>query len=137
MYLLKPADTLLSESLLTFTFHYVSIKTVSVYDSYKTIYEFTFHYVSIKTVSEYKEAQNEMHLHSTMYLLKRIRHLYSLISVAAFTFHYVSIITLIFVIKNLKHSYLHSTMYLLKPNGQVDVAHEYINLHSTMYLLKH
>ena len=47
------------------------LKPVSVYDSYKTIYEFTFHYVSIKTKIQYGRL---------LYLTK-------------FTFHYVSIKT--------------------------------------------
>ncbi len=119
-----------------FTFHYVSIKTNAVSEAAQLQQQFTFHYVSIKTIAADLSKTELANLHSTMYLLK----------------HYLSSVFL-----HLKHN-LHSTMYLLKPNASfifsqqksiftfhyvsiktIVVIHSYSykkNLHSTMYLLK-
>ena len=75
---------------------------------------FTFHYVSIKTWFRSVSNYYEVHLHSTMYLLKPL-HL---------------------LLQPKHYSYLHSTMYLLKLLSEIVVTKEDINLHSTMYLLK-
>ena len=59
-----------------------------------SIIEFTFHYVSIKTMKILFFTLYLLHLHSTMYLLKlpAISKITSFYSV--FTFHYVSIKTI-------------------------------------------
>ena len=76
-----------------FTFHNVSIKTVSRKDGRESSEHFTFHNVSIKTSidSTRKEVS------------------------ALFTFHNVSIKTRMPGQKQILQSSLHSTMFLLKP----------------------
>ena len=54
MSLLKPVTVKVVALKLTFTFHYVSIKTVLVDLSLHLLHLFTFHYVSIKTQSLYE-----------------------------------------------------------------------------------
>ena len=76
-----------------FTFHYVSIKTSLHTSSAITFPLFTFHYVSIKTVSPEYTALPIVYLHSTMYLLKLTSLNTSRNNSKAFTFHYVSIKT--------------------------------------------
>ena len=92
MYLLKRKDIAEAMTAETFTFHYVSIKTVIV--DYITGFNmiFTFHYVSIKTPLPFLLCLPCVDLHSTMYLLKQG--------------HRTSLYT---ELEN-----LHSTMYLLK-----------------------
>ena len=71
MYLLKLNANYVITDPKGFTFHYVSIKTVSgvFFEPFASI--FTFHYVSIKTVMvRYENADGSFTLHSTMYLLK-------------------------------------------------------------------
>ena len=53
-----------------FTFHYVSIKTISSTESVPETSLFTFHYVSIKTLISVPTLTPSNNLHSTMYLLK-------------------------------------------------------------------
>ena len=79
-----------------------------------SIIEFTFHYVSIKTMKILFFTLYLLHLHSTMYLLKRIP------SCCIYT-----------CICN-----LHSTMYLLKQEKPSLIIPDLKYLHSTMYLLK-
>ena len=72
MYLLKlPADRKGIEHPL-FTFHYVSIKTISYTLDNMFISVFTFHYVSIKTKISDTMKWIQYNLHSTMYLLKLV-----------------------------------------------------------------
>ena len=97
-----------------FTFHYVSIKTITLKRSLSSAPVFTFHYVSIKTYLRQPSNTALLHLHSTMYLLKLLRQ-----------------ITFIILYMN-----LHSTMYLLKPALLSSVFMSVLYLHSTMYLLK-
>ena len=101
-----------------------------------SIIEFTFHYVSIKTMKILFFTLYLLHLHSTMYLLKlpAISKITSFYSV--FTFHYVSIKTKTRLSVRSIQNYLHSTMYLLKPSLPVFLYLPQTNLHSTMYLLK-
>ena len=101
-----------------------------------SIIEFTFHYVSIKTMKILFFTLYLLHLHSTMYLLKlpAISKITSFYSV--FTFHYVSIKTKTRLSVRSIQNYLHSTMYLLKQFRSVNVAIQLVYLHSTMYLLK-
>ena len=60
---------------------------------------FTFHHVSIKTIKAGKMELEDVHLHSTMYLLKLCHnsHLSALVP------------------------HLHSTMYLLKPKPKTEI----------------
>ena len=53
-----------------FTFHYVSISTKSPITSEISPYEFTFHYVSISTCPQWLRLQPGSYLHSTMYLFQ-------------------------------------------------------------------
>ena len=95
MYLLKPVVICAIFPLkLIFTFHHVSIKTISILVNLWPVYIFTFHHVSIKTFRFCFNSTAFQHSHSTMYLLKLINTNIS--------------------IQGLGHS--HSTMYLLKLN---------------------
>ena len=119
-----------------FTFHHVSIKTVTVTPSSATLSVFTFHHVSIKTdwksrmcladliftfhhvsikTAEQKASMHSrmIYLHSTMYLLKRMRLIRRPMWIT-FTFHHVSIKTGITGKPFQRYINLHSTMYLLK-----------------------
>ena len=93
MYLLNPdTDGGGGGGVVTFTFHYVSIKSKSILSSFYHIRKFTFHYVSIKS--------NSRHISDTV--------------LSEFTFHYVSIKSrYIPTISAHPLWYLHSTMYLL------------------------
>ena len=93
MYLLKHATGAPTNSIIEFTFHYVSIKTKFNDINIIVAFVFTFHYVSIKTMKILFFTLYLLHLHSTMYLLKlpAISKITSFYSV--FTFHYVSIKT--------------------------------------------
>ena len=75
MYLLKPKRQYAWFCGFEFTFHHVSIKTkiANMFGSIVSL--FTFHHVSIKTgiVRAIIKAYNNSH--STMYLLKHIRHI--------------------------------------------------------------
>ena len=105
----------LNMSSMIFTFHHVSISTVCMTASGCNIALFTFHHVSISTVSPYPYNQQQIYLHSTMYLFQRIfcafNHLPDCIyippciyfncvslsiksTVLLFTFHHVSISTI-------------------------------------------
>ena len=53
----------------TFTFHYVSIKSIVVVSASAYVFAFTFHYVSIKSSANAQRLLCGLHLHSTMYLL--------------------------------------------------------------------
>ena len=99
-------------ALLSFTFHYVSIKSrVCAFDISKAVV-FTFHYVSIKSAHWETYTERDSHLHSTMYLLNQIPS--SEVPIAtAFTFHYVSIKSQACYNDHFPIFNLHSTMYLL------------------------
>ena len=70
MYLLKPAWNILMSGRSVFTFHHVSIKTVTSSTPAPSLLVFTFHHVSIKTDSQNQIEFHHEHSHSTMYLLK-------------------------------------------------------------------
>ena len=93
MYLLKLKLPVLCHKSTKFTFHYVSIKTLISFFKALTPDLFTFHYVSIKTNGVTLWGSHDGHLHSTMYLLKRVRHNVIGKLPRKFTFHYVSIKT--------------------------------------------
>ena len=74
---------------------------------------FTFHYVSIKSLSVYIVYMHIANLHSTMYLLNLNNANYDAFWANPFTFHYVSIKSTYLSVSNGDDIYLHSTMYLL------------------------
>ena len=102
--------------ILIFTFHHVSIKTPCDSSFYKICRSFTFHHVSIKTYDGLPVWDDDLHSHSTMYLLKPapytsaptfvvhshstmylLKRCYctgSIFFVPSFTFHHVSIKTI-------------------------------------------
>ena len=55
---------------LDFTFHNVSIKTISFHVGALNLFFFTFHNVSIKTIFQHRCPSRGLALHSTMFLLK-------------------------------------------------------------------
>ena len=57
----------------TFTFHYVSIKSIVVVSASAYVFAFTFHYVSIKSSANAQRLLCGLHLHSTMYLLNQVK----------------------------------------------------------------
>ena len=114
MYLLKPAVRITQSQSLTFTFHYVSIKTYLNYSLYNHHYYLHSTMYLLKLNREISVLCCNNHLHSTMYLLKRIP------SCCIYT-----------CICN-----LHSTMYLLKQEKPSLIIPDLKYLHSTMYLLK-
>ena len=71
MYLLKRVAACCYTGVVVFTFHYVSIKTLWLCAFGISDISFTFHYVSIKTRYLVRCPLLFLHLHSTMYLLKR------------------------------------------------------------------
>ena len=93
MYLLKHATGAPTNSIIEFTFHYVSIKTKFNDINIIVAFVFTFHYVSIKTMKILFFTLYLLHLHSTMYLLKHNNPTTIQCYSAKFTFHYVSIKT--------------------------------------------
>ena len=74
----------------TFTFHYVSIKSLVIVIIELENFRFTFHYVSIKSSSALLLLLCRTYLHSTMYLLNPGEFHY-VVTDEKFTFHYVSI----------------------------------------------
>ena len=72
MYLLKHATGAPTNSIIEFTFHYVSIKTKFNDINIIVAFVFTFHYVSIKTKTRLSVRSIQNYLHSTMYLLKPV-----------------------------------------------------------------
>ena len=114
MYLLKPAVRITQSQSLTFTFHYVSIKTYLNYSLYNHHYYLHSTMYLLKLVCRAGQTNTWKDLHSTMYLLKPSLHLVSYKS----------------------YFYLHSTMYLLKRGQHRRHIQSHMYLHSTMYLLK-
>ena len=113
MYLLNPAKVKSFATSMKFTFHYVSIKSLSAYNPTSDMIRFTFHYVSIKSFSARFNKSSVSYLHSTMYLLNRRQEFEDF----------------------KKELNLHSTMYLLNQNQHYRQAIPKLYLHSTMYLL--
>ena len=120
---------------LTFTFHYVSIKSPDKDTSKNTATRFTFHYVSIKST---------IHIEYHICLLEFTFHYVSIKSdftlddynyLKIFTFHYVSIKSKSIDTNYMEWCYLHSTMYLLNPISAKFLLSPVPDLHSTMYLL--
>ena len=114
MYLLNPVGLpTLPNITVSFTFHYVSIKSCwSAEEAMDTI-AFTFHYVSIKSKARFNRR---------VFAIK-------------FTFHYVSIKSQDGILSLAKKLHLHSTMYLLNQLYSQQRCAGRSNLHSTMYLL--
>ena len=101
---LKFVDALLRQ--ITFTFHYVSIKSESP-RKLVTDFNITFHYVSIKSWGNGQERIDRLNLHSTMFLLNLN----------------------LGVNPKTKKEYLHSTMFLLNP-----IQSKYTIVHKTIYI---
>ena len=91
MYLLNLISAATCVALLSFTFHYVSIKSSAFMSTFLTVFEFTFHYVSIKSLIIYSTPAYIPDLHSTMYLLNPSMAMSQSVLKSSFTFHYVSI----------------------------------------------
>ena len=107
----------LNRLLYIFTFHNVSIKTFTASWSDCITFHFTFHNVSIKTrAPETGWKASRWTLHSTMFLLKPVSYQLSS-AVCNFTFHNVSIKTHAKIMNADIFFPLHSTMFLLKPNS--------------------
>ena len=97
---------------------------------------FTFHYVSIKTISEKMGFMSVLALHSTMSLLKPGGSRHSDESEENFTFHYVSIKTGENYAE-LEHTYFFTFHYVsIKTISQIKKCNCDCSLHSTMSLLK-
>ena len=114
MYLLKlnPSNSL--PLLLTYLHSTMYLlKPVCCTDTWNATLSFTFHYVSIKTPLILSILSCISYLHSTMYLLKLRWSIRETVYVA-FTFHYVSIKTSRQRTLMSEYYNLHSTMYLLK-----------------------
>ena len=73
MYLLIPQGLLFVTSVVLFTFHNVSINSLTGDEAYILSKQFTFHNVSINSGRITEEQYNELNLHSIMYLLIRGR----------------------------------------------------------------
>ena len=99
MYLLKQiSESKIKTTIVTFTFHYVSIKTYLNYSLYNHHYYLHSTMYLLKLVCRAGQTNTWKDLHSTMYLLKRGQHRRHIQS----------------------HMYLHSTMYLLKQDNISD-----------------
>ena len=97
---------------------------------------FTFHYVSIKTVTHYDDCFPIRYLHSTMYLLKPAVAVAIAVAPCTFTFHYVSIKT-ITSIATLHMCNIFTFHYVsIKTRKMLRWRSLWFHLHSTMYLLK-
>ncbi len=93
MYLFQPADGKTKMKIGEFTFHHVSISTVSCRNLVPWKLLFTFHHVSISTASCYFYTILKEYLHSTMYLFQQARYYLFVALATEFTFHHVSIST--------------------------------------------
>ncbi len=96
MYLLKlPPLSVPVSYTVSFTFHYVSIKTLKQFRTSFLAHLFTFHYVSIKTMLKLNLLEVLEYLHSTMYLLKPVYLQLSFFKHSKYTFCQPSIIMII------------------------------------------
>ena len=120
---------------LTFTFHYVSIKSEITILNLLLKKKFTFHYVSIKSGKTETWKSYISNLHSTMYLLNRRQGSASLVIDADLhsTMYLLNLHLIYLILVKIKH--LHSTMYLLNPKQRTTARGGERDLHSTMYLL--
>ena len=73
MYLLNHEGFTVWITPMEFTFHYVSIKSTAQAAEYQSGIIFTFHYVSIKSCKVVIITTSLTNLHSTMYLLNRVK----------------------------------------------------------------
>ena len=97
---------------------------------------FTFHYVSISTLSMIRLPDYRKHLHSTMYLFQHFS--YSFNSSKEYYLHSTMYL---FQRQARVHLYnfliyLHSTMYLFQRLIRLYILILHYNLHSTMYLFQ-
>ncbi len=114
MYLLNPSDFLKSSAVaFSFTFHYVSIKSLLVSKGNLSYVHLHSTMYLLNQNQHYQQAILKLYLHSTMYLLNpKSDNRVNLFS-STFTFHYVSIKSKYLVEKDINLKNLHSTMYLL------------------------
>ena len=90
----------------------------------ESLLEFTFHYVSIKSQITEKYNRVMTYLHSTMYLLNR-NNVNNITGTMQFTFHYVSIKSNDYMNMAERLKNLHSTMYLLNLYQEVHNPHHF------------
>ena len=113
MFLLNPEVVSFDYTDAEFTFHYVSIKSMSIRQLLVNLVEFTFHYVSIKSMLSVLNYGIESEFTFHYVSIKSIFIYSSYVVVSSFTFHYVSIKSLK-VMRNWQSVLnLHSTMFLL------------------------
>ena len=115
MYLLNPLVPCDFTLTVTFTFHYVSIKSDEPVTFKLMFGRFTFHYVSIKSLETVASllGGNAFTFH---YVSIKSSTNDSIICIGGiFTFHYVSIKSRFHWIHVQSYCNLHSTMYLLNP----------------------
>ena len=122
-------------SVIIFTFHYVSIKSIWHVNSFHERYDLHSTMYLLNLEWSKKVPQNTVHLHSTMYLLNPRSTSYQFSILLQFTFHYVSIKSAYQHCESFREIDLHSTMYLLNLAQQNTDYAQTSNLHSTMYLL--
>ena len=98
---------------------------------------FTFHYVSISTITPCCDRGGKHHLHSTMYLFQRYSAPGTLKVPVWFTFHYVSISTMSILIICVSTVLIYIPLCIYfnheAVHGNIPT---FINLHSTMYLFQ-
>ena len=90
----------------------------------------------LKRLYRLSSGGSERNLHSTMFLLKPKTRRRRKTRSVRFTFHNVSIKTGVAILSTSDSLHLHSTMFLLKHNRFASGIESKPNLHSTMFLLK-
>ena len=135
MYLLKPAVRITQSQSLTFTFHYVSIKTYLNYSLYNHHYYLHSTMYLLKLVCRAGQTNTWKDLHSTMYLLKQ-DNISDCYLVSSFTFHYVSIKTKRRCNRCTNRLWFTFHYVSIKTHSPALISFSCLYLHSTMYLLK-
>ena len=107
--------------------------TPAIYD--KTT--FTFHYVSISTSTVWFPASQNTDLHSTMYLFQRAGRYYYVDDIVIYIPLCIYFNIPLSAKKSTMFSHLHSTMYLFQRWYERWRISNYKYLHSTMYLFQH
>ena len=142
----------------TFTFQYVSIKTVFypylwyyIYNLHSNMFLLRRVLPSLTTLAwvhlhsnmfllrlpDYIKTKHiEIHLHSNMFLLRPVLSIITIVPGVEFTFQYVSIKTFYLYTLIIIHIYLHSNMFLLRHNTSFDLYYLKKHLHSNMFLLR-
>ena len=94
MYLFQLSRKLFVDFLPLFTFHYVSISTLSFPESTDAVKHLHSTMYLFQPEPIYPKVYHYSHLHSTMYLFQQALTRYNAMITARFTFHYVSISTI-------------------------------------------